>query len=326
MFANHRTVISFGLVAIPIAMYTATQDNDIHFNQLHKEDQSRIRYKKTCAHCGKEILSGDIVKGYDIFGDRYGWSLQEYLDIDKSNSDADTLYNTTKESFLCHLANRYSLTAIDWAKGSCDFQNADFIDILSTAKSIRENPEPEDFTELDFTPAAIRVANGTLTAAAEWVDSISKLPSEEDLAGKKLSYIGWPTVDSECGSDILLQNPVGIFSCSENKDGAWDFIKYLVSNDELRNTKNGFPVYSPWLENDIFTALNEDDEKVAVSENDVTRFYALLDNIENISMYDEQVTNIILEEATYFFEDIKSAQETARIIQSRLQSYVSEQS
>lgn len=59
------------MVAIPIAMYTATQDNDIHFNQLHKEDNSRIRYKKTCAHCGKEISSGDIVKGFEYDKDQY---------------------------------------------------------------------------------------------------------------------------------------------------------------------------------------------------------------------------------------------------------------
>ncbi|OCN00235.1 Ku protein [Clostridium sp. W14A] len=71
MAVAHKSVISFGLVAIPIAMYTATQDNDIHFNQLHKEDNSRIRYKKTCAHCGKEIGPGDIVKGYEYDKDHY---------------------------------------------------------------------------------------------------------------------------------------------------------------------------------------------------------------------------------------------------------------
>jgi len=59
------------MVAIPIGMYTATQDNDIHFNQLHKEDNSRIRYKKTCAHCGKEIKSEDIVKGFEYDKDNY---------------------------------------------------------------------------------------------------------------------------------------------------------------------------------------------------------------------------------------------------------------
>ena len=68
---SHKTVISFGMVAIPIAMYTAIQDNDIHFNQLHKDDHSRIRYKKTCAHCGKEIKPEDIVKGFEYEKDKY---------------------------------------------------------------------------------------------------------------------------------------------------------------------------------------------------------------------------------------------------------------
>lgn len=71
MAVSHRSVISFGLVAIPISMYTATQDNDIRFNQLHKEDQSRVRYKKICAHCEKELKSEDIIKGYEYDKDRY---------------------------------------------------------------------------------------------------------------------------------------------------------------------------------------------------------------------------------------------------------------
>jgi len=68
---SRKTVITFGMVAIPVAMYTATQDNDIHFNQLHKEDNSRIRYKKTCAHCGKELKPEDIVRGYEYDDDKY---------------------------------------------------------------------------------------------------------------------------------------------------------------------------------------------------------------------------------------------------------------
>lgn len=68
---SRKSVITFGMVAIPIAMYTTTQDNDIHFNQLHKEDNSRIRYKKTCAHCGKEITTKDIVKGFEYDEDKY---------------------------------------------------------------------------------------------------------------------------------------------------------------------------------------------------------------------------------------------------------------
>lgn len=68
---SRKSVITFGMVAIPIAMHTATQDNDIHFNQLHKEDKSRVRYKKTCGHCGKEITNEDIVKGFEYDKDKY---------------------------------------------------------------------------------------------------------------------------------------------------------------------------------------------------------------------------------------------------------------
>lgn len=51
-----------GLVLIPIGMYKATVDNDIHFNQLEKESKARIKYKKYCSHCGKEVSSSDIIK------------------------------------------------------------------------------------------------------------------------------------------------------------------------------------------------------------------------------------------------------------------------
>lgn len=87
MAVAHKTVISFGLVAIPVSMYTATQDNDIHFNQLHKEDHSRIRYKKTCAHCGKEITADDIVKGYEYDKDHYVVVTDEELEKIKTEKE-----------------------------------------------------------------------------------------------------------------------------------------------------------------------------------------------------------------------------------------------
>lgn len=66
MAVAHKSVISFGLVSIPIGMYPATQDNNIHFNQLHDENKSRNKYKKTCAHCGKEITPNDIAVTWEI--------------------------------------------------------------------------------------------------------------------------------------------------------------------------------------------------------------------------------------------------------------------
>ena len=87
MAVSHRGAISFGMVHIPVGLYTATQDNDIHFNQLCKEDGSRIKYKKVCASCGKEIGSGDIVKGFEYEPNKYVTLTDE--DFEKAKSEKD---------------------------------------------------------------------------------------------------------------------------------------------------------------------------------------------------------------------------------------------
>lgn len=71
MAATMKGAISFGLLHVPISLHTATQDNDIHFNQLCREDGSRVKYKKICANCGKEVSGNDIVKGFEIEPGRY---------------------------------------------------------------------------------------------------------------------------------------------------------------------------------------------------------------------------------------------------------------
>jgi len=85
--ASRKLFISFGMVAIPIAMHTSTQDNDIHFNQLHDEDNSRIRYKKTCGHCGKEVSSEDIVKGFEYDKDKYVVITEEEIEKIKTEKE-----------------------------------------------------------------------------------------------------------------------------------------------------------------------------------------------------------------------------------------------
>jgi len=60
-----KSAISFGLVHVPVSLHTATTDVDIRFNQLHKDDHSRVRYKKVCGHCNEEVKTEDIVKGFE---------------------------------------------------------------------------------------------------------------------------------------------------------------------------------------------------------------------------------------------------------------------
>ena len=87
MAVSHRGAISFGLVHIPVGLYTATQDNDIHFNQLCKDDHSRVRYKKVCASCGKEVKNTDIVKGFEYDDGKYVVVTDE--DFEKIKTEKD---------------------------------------------------------------------------------------------------------------------------------------------------------------------------------------------------------------------------------------------
>lgn len=87
MAVAHKGSISMGLVLIPVGLYKATVDNDIHFNQLDKESKARIRYKKYCSHCGKEVGSKDIVKGYEYEKDRYVVMTDDELEKIKTKKD-----------------------------------------------------------------------------------------------------------------------------------------------------------------------------------------------------------------------------------------------
>lgn len=55
--------ISFGLVIIPVKLYSATEDKDVTFHQVHEEDGGRIRYQRVCEKCGQVIAYADIAKG-----------------------------------------------------------------------------------------------------------------------------------------------------------------------------------------------------------------------------------------------------------------------
>jgi DNA end-binding protein Ku len=63
-----KGTISFGLVAIPVKLYTATEAHDVSFRQVHAVDGGRIRYKRVCELDGEEVPYSDIAKGYELPG------------------------------------------------------------------------------------------------------------------------------------------------------------------------------------------------------------------------------------------------------------------
>ncbi|MDU4960548.1 MAG: Ku protein [Sporomusaceae bacterium] len=79
--------ISFGLINIPVKLFNAVKRRSIHFHQLRASDGCRIRLKKICETDGKEVQSGEIVKGYEI-------SPEQYVTVTAGELEAATPKNT----------------------------------------------------------------------------------------------------------------------------------------------------------------------------------------------------------------------------------------
>ena len=65
MRAIWKGSVSFGLVSVPVKLYSATESHDVSFRQVHAKDGGRIKYQRVCSIDGEEVAYADIAKGYE---------------------------------------------------------------------------------------------------------------------------------------------------------------------------------------------------------------------------------------------------------------------
>jgi DNA end-binding protein Ku len=58
--------ISFGMVVIPVKLFAATEQRDVAFRQVHREDGGRIQFRRVCSVDGQEVAYSDVAKGYEL--------------------------------------------------------------------------------------------------------------------------------------------------------------------------------------------------------------------------------------------------------------------
>ena len=84
--AARKAAISFGMVYIPVSLYTAVQEKGIGFNQLTK-DGVRVRQKKVREDTGAEVSGSEIVKGYEYARGQYVVITDDEMERIKSERD-----------------------------------------------------------------------------------------------------------------------------------------------------------------------------------------------------------------------------------------------
>ncbi len=72
--------ITFGLIAVPIKVHSATEDKTVHFHQVHAEDGARIKQKRLCSKEGEEVPYKEVAKGYEVRDGEYVMLSKEEID------------------------------------------------------------------------------------------------------------------------------------------------------------------------------------------------------------------------------------------------------
>jgi len=74
-----KGAMGFGMVSVPVKLYSATEEKTVHFNQLHKDCQTRIQMPRWCPSCDRKVEQSEIVKGYPIGDEK--WLVMDSADF-----------------------------------------------------------------------------------------------------------------------------------------------------------------------------------------------------------------------------------------------------
>lgn len=217
MAVSNKTTIAFSLVSVPISMYTAVQDNDISFNQLHEADGQRIKYKKVCGHCGKEVKSEDIVKGYEYAEDKYIIISED--DLEKIKTEKDKSIQILHFANLNQISPTYfdkSYYAVPEAGGEKAFE------LLRTAL-LEEQKIAIGKTVMrdkEYLIAIIPREDGMLIQTMMFQDDIKELPktyNKPEITGEELNM-----------AKTLINSMNVPFNAAEYKDEYQEKLKDLI--------------------------------------------------------------------------------------------------
>lgn len=287
-----------------------------------------------------------------VVGEEPGWTMEDMLKLAKENPDAQLLHGMTKDTALRTCLMYASDSFIDYENGTCSFDSPQFIQFLEFTNCFDAEYE---YNEEESFPNMLQEGK-VLLSDASFSDVHAYQMYHLMFEGDGVTPIGYPTSDGSPGVFLSGNEIYGISAKSEHKEAAWAFLESVLS-DELELHAWGFPSRKEHLEEMLAQACEPEyqydengeilkDEKgnpienpktswgydnwnvdiYAASREEIDGIRALIEIARPLSQESDEIFAIITEEAGPYFAGQKSAEETAKIIQSRVQIFVSETS
>lgn len=264
--------------------------------------------------------------------------------MDSMPKDVQLLEGMSK-SYWFFLALQGTLeNYVNWETGECSFDSEEFIALLEMANRF---PKEYDYENETMSPPE-QVQTGKVLLYGENMSEVSNYQLVKELFGEEITAVGYPSVKGNGG---LIQNMNGIYAIAEDsdcKEGAWEFIKYMISEEyQSQYIHWSTPIHRASFEKlaakamEYDTYINEDGEEVEApqmtygwdgfeisvyhaTKEDIDEYTKILEGATVLSSYNEEIMTILQEEVEPFFEGQKSAKDVANIIQGRVKIYVNE--
>lgn len=286
-----------------------------------------------------------LVGAAKTVGTEPGWTMDDFKKLLDENKDARPFYSENKNDNLYNFITMNISDYVDWSTGECTFDGQDFKDILEICN--RGTNEETDYSEdSPSEPSLIKEGKVLLTNGGSL--DMESVELYEAMFNGDITFIGYPNKDKD-GSYFSFDNQLGIYSKSKNKDAAWEFLKTfltkeyqgnrnnLYSNptrqdafDMLVKSKTATEKYTDELGNEVEpleTGWGWDDLNVDIgplTDKQAQMYIDLVNNTDKTGEYNDEIGNIITEEAKAYFSGQKSLDETADVIQNRVKTYVNE--
>lgn len=295
-----------------------------------------------------------LMSASSIVGDEMGWTMDEMLAVAKSMpEDAQLMQYGTKDMILQYMIIFGADSYVNWETGKCNFESEEFIKLLEFANTF---PKEYEYSE-DMPTMPEMIQSGKLLLVDQSISSMGDYQIIETIWDEPVTCIGFPGNEGN-GAILMGQDAIAISSKSKHKDVAWEFLETFITDANAEeNYMWGFPVVKSRLEAQFEeamkpeyeidwmtgeTLLDENGNPVesskggwgygdgiefniyAATQEQVDAVKELINNTTTLYNADMEMYNIISEEAAFFFEGQKSAQEVAKTIQGRIQVYVDE--
>lgn len=285
-----------------------------------------------------------------VVGTESGWTLTDIIALADANPEAQLMHYMNKGNALRLCLMFSSDSFIDYKTATCSFNSPEFIQVLEFANRFEEEYE----TDESF-PSLIQSGKVLLSDAS--FGDVQEYQMYNLMFEDETTNIGYPTEDGSAGVFMNSSDMYGISAKSAHKDGAWAFIENILAEDGTDRYGWGFPSRTEMLDKLFEEAMTPeyqydengemmydeegnpleypkttwgyddwDAEIYAATPKEVDEIKAMIDCAKLAAEGDNTIFEMISEEASAYFEGAKSAEETAQIIQSRVEIYVSENS